>query len=76
MPKLIELIAEYGQLMFDAGVHEREKDYQHYLAKAVKIGSTLKFLTEDTIEVPCPKCRVCSEAANRYCYDCGRKLKD
>lgn len=28
MPELIELIKEYGQLMYDAGVREKEDDHQ------------------------------------------------
>ena len=76
MPELIRLIEEYGTCMFNAGVYERGET-QNYRDKAGKLFGTLKFLTaDDAIEVPCPKCQVCSEAANRYCYNCGRRLKD
>ena len=62
-----------------AGLRESESDHQYHLNEADKLLDTLEFLTEeeraDAIEVPCPKCVVCEEAANRYCYNCGRKLK-
>ena len=79
MPTLIELIKEYGRKMYTAGLRESESDHQHHLNEADKLLDTLEFLTEeeraDAIEVPCPKCVVCEEAANRYCYNCGRRLK-
>ncbi len=73
MPELIRLIEEYGTCMFNAGVYERG-EAQDYMDKANKMFGTLKFLTaDDAIEVPC---QVCSKAATRYCYSCGRRLKD
>ena len=80
MPTLIELIKEYGRKMYTAGLREREIDHQRHLNEADKLLDTLQFLTEedaaiDAIEVPCVKCKMCEEAANRYCYNCGRKLR-
>jgi len=47
MPEVKELIKQYGQMMYMAGVHEKEPDHVEHLKKADDLLQTIIWLVSE-----------------------------
>jgi len=76
---LIDLIQEFGNLSYDAGVHERE---EAFISKADATKECFQRILrhigkhEEAVSVPCPLCSDAEENERNFCWNCGRDLRN